>query len=72
MLVGTPERKKPLGRLKHRWENNIRMDFQKRVRDCVYRNYLSEDRDVEGFCEHCNEHSSSIMCGDLLDKLSNH
>lgn len=46
--------------------------FKKRGRGCVYRIYLSDDRDVEGFCEHCNEHSSTIRCGDVLDKLSNH
>jgi hypothetical protein len=27
-LVGTPEGRRPLGRLKHRWENNIKMDIQ--------------------------------------------
>jgi hypothetical protein len=25
--VGKPERKRPLGRPRHRWENNIKMDF---------------------------------------------
>jgi len=28
-LVGTPEGKRPLGRTKLRWEDNIKMDFQK-------------------------------------------
>jgi hypothetical protein len=27
-LVGKPEGKGPLGRLRRRWENNIKMDFQ--------------------------------------------
>jgi hypothetical protein len=27
ILVGKSELKRPLGRLKHRWEDNIRMDF---------------------------------------------
>jgi hypothetical protein len=27
-LVGKPERKRPLGRPKRRWEDNIKMDFQ--------------------------------------------
>jgi hypothetical protein len=26
--VGKPERKRPLGRLRHRWEDNIKMDLQ--------------------------------------------
>jgi hypothetical protein len=27
ILVGKPEGKRPLGRLRRRWEDNIRMDF---------------------------------------------
>jgi hypothetical protein len=27
-LVGKPEGKRPLGRPRHRWEDNIRIDFQ--------------------------------------------
>ena len=29
VLVGKPEGKKPLGRCRHRWEDNIKMDLQK-------------------------------------------
>ena len=28
VLVGKPEEKRPLGRTKHRWVDNIRMDLQ--------------------------------------------
>jgi hypothetical protein len=28
ILVGKPEGKRPLGRPRHRWENNIRMDLR--------------------------------------------
>jgi hypothetical protein len=28
VLVGKPEGKRPLGRPRHRWEDNIYMDFQ--------------------------------------------
>jgi hypothetical protein len=28
VLVGKPEGKRPLGRLRRRWEDNIRMDLQ--------------------------------------------
>jgi len=28
VLVGKPEGKKPLGRPRHRWEDNIKMDLQ--------------------------------------------
>jgi hypothetical protein len=29
VLVGSPESKRPLGRLRHRWEDNIKMDLRK-------------------------------------------
>jgi hypothetical protein len=29
VLVGRPEGKRPLGRHRHRWEDNIKMDLQK-------------------------------------------
>jgi hypothetical protein len=29
VLVGKPEGKRPLGRPRHRWEDNIRRDFRK-------------------------------------------
>jgi hypothetical protein len=29
VLVGKPEGKKPLGRPRHRWENNLKTDLQK-------------------------------------------
>jgi len=28
VLVGKPEGKRPLGRHRHRWEDNIKMDFR--------------------------------------------
>jgi hypothetical protein len=28
VLVGKPEGKRPLGRPRHRWENNIKMDLE--------------------------------------------
>jgi hypothetical protein len=28
VLVGKPEGRRPLGRLRHRWEDGIRMDFK--------------------------------------------
>jgi hypothetical protein len=27
VLVGNPERKRPLGRPRHRWEDNVKMDL---------------------------------------------
>jgi len=31
VLVGKPEGMRPLGRLRRRWEDNIKMDLQKEV-----------------------------------------
>jgi len=45
VLVGKPEGRRPLGRPRHRWADNIRMDL--REVGCVYRewNGLAQDRD---------------------------
>ena len=45
VLMGNPEGKRPLGRPRHRWENNIKMDLQEvgyRVLDWIE---LTQDRD---------------------------
>ena len=44
-LVGKPESKRPLGRPRRRWEDNIKMDLREvgcDPRDWIY---LTEDRD---------------------------
>ena len=45
VLVGKPEGKRPLGRRRRRWVDNIRMDLQEV--GCVYRDWigLAQDRD---------------------------
>ena len=45
VLAGKPEEKRPLGRPKHRWEDNIKMDLQEV--GCGGLNWinLAEDRD---------------------------
>jgi len=43
--VGKPEGKKPLGRHKHRWENNIKMDLQEVGCGCMDWIDLAQDRD---------------------------
>jgi hypothetical protein len=45
VLVGKPERKRPLGRPRHRWEDNIKMDVREigwGVMDWID---LAQDRD---------------------------
>jgi hypothetical protein len=35
ILVGKPEVKRPLGKLRRRWVDNIKMDLRKIVWDCM-------------------------------------
>ena len=45
ILTGTPAGKRPLGRPRHRWEDNIRIDLKEigiNTRNCVH---LAQDRD---------------------------
>jgi hypothetical protein len=44
VLVGEPEGKRPLGRPRHRWENNIKMDLQEVGCVCVDWIELTLDR----------------------------
>jgi hypothetical protein len=44
ILVGKPERKKPLGRPRRRWEDNIRMDLTGIGWEDVNRIHLAQDR----------------------------
>jgi len=44
IVVGKPRRKRPLGRPRHRWEDNIGMDLReigRKVMDCIH---LAQDR----------------------------
>ena len=45
VLVGKPEGKKPLGRPKRRWEDNIKMDLQEMGGSCGDWMELALDRD---------------------------
>ena len=45
VLLGRPEGKRPLGRLRHRWEDNIKMDLQEVGGGCGDWMELAEDRD---------------------------
>jgi hypothetical protein len=46
VLVGKPEGKRPLGRQRRRWENNVRMDLQEVGCGCGDWNGLVQDRDT--------------------------
>jgi hypothetical protein len=45
ILVGEPEGKRPLGRPRHRWVGNIKMDLRKIGWDGMYWIDLTQDRD---------------------------
>jgi hypothetical protein len=45
VLVGNPEEKRPLGRLRHRWEDGIKMDCREIGWEGVEWIHLVQDRD---------------------------
>ena len=45
VLMGKPEGKRPLGRLRRRWEDNIKMDLQEVGKGCEDWMELAQDRD---------------------------
>ena len=45
VLVGKPELKRPLGRIRHTWEDNIKMDLQKVEMGVMDWIELAQDRD---------------------------
>ena len=48
VLVGNPEGRRPLGRPRCRWEDNIRMDLREVVCGCVDWMELAQDRERWG------------------------
>jgi hypothetical protein len=61
VLVGKPERKRPLGRPRCRWEDNIKMDLQEVGCGGMDWIGLAQDRDRCG-----NELSGSVKCKEFL------
>jgi hypothetical protein len=45
LLMGKPKGKKPLGRLRHRWEDGIKMDLRETGWEDVEWIHLAQDRD---------------------------
>ena len=45
VLVGKPEGKRPLGRPRHKWEDNIKMDLREVGRGCGDWIELAQDRE---------------------------
>jgi hypothetical protein len=68
VLVGKPEGKRPLGRPRRRWEDNIKTDLREVGWGCVDWIGLAQDRDRwRALCECGNEPSGSIKRGEFLD-----
>ena len=51
VLVGKPKAKRPLGRPRRRWEDNIKVDFQQVGFGDMDWIELVQDRQVAGTCE---------------------
>jgi hypothetical protein len=67
-LVGKPEGKRPLGRLRHRWEDTIEIDLNRnRVGTCGLDASRSEQGPMSGSSAHGNELSDSVKGEKFLD-----
>jgi hypothetical protein len=62
LLVGKPEGKRPLGRPRHRWMDNMKMDFGEIG---LGGGLTAFDSGVESSRECSNEHSSSVKCWEI-------
>jgi hypothetical protein len=66
VLVGKPEGRRPLGRPRHRWEDNIKLNLSGSGMWGIDWIDLVQDQ-VVGTCKCGNEPSGSIKCRELLD-----
>jgi len=66
VLVGKPEGKRPLGRPRRRWEDNIKMDLREVGRGGDWME-LAQDRDRWRALVNTVILSGSIKCGEFLD-----
>jgi hypothetical protein len=71
ILVGKPEGKRPLGRPRRRWVDNIKMELRDIEWDCMDWIDLAQNRDKWSTCEHGNEPSGFIKCWEVLECLHN-
>ena len=66
--MGKPEGKRPLGRPRRRWEDNIETDLQEVRYGGTDWIDLAQDREkVAGTCECGKEPSGYIKCGEFID-----
>ena len=68
VLVGKPEGKRPLGRPRHRWDDNIKMDLQELGGGCGDWVELAQDRKRwRALMSTVVNFRCSIKCGEFLD-----
>jgi len=67
VLVGKPEGKRPLGRPRHRWEDNIEMNLQEVGCGGMDWIELSQDRYIWWARVSGNGPSGSLICREFLD-----
>ena len=68
LLVGRPGGKRPMGRPRHRWEDNIKVDLQEV--GCGSMDWISvaQDRDTwRALVNAVMNPSGSIKCGEFID-----
>jgi hypothetical protein len=66
ILVGKPEGKRPLGRPRRRWVDNIKMNLREIGWDGVDWMDIAQDRHLDGSCEHGIEPPGSQNAGKFL------
>ena len=66
VLVGKPDGKRPLGRPRRRWEDNIKMDLQEVGGGGDWMELAQDKGQVAGTCEYGNELAGSIKCREFL------
>ena len=72
VLVGKPEGKRPLGRPRRRWKNNIKMELQEVGGGCGDGMELAQDRKRwRALVSTVWDLRGSIKCGEFLDQLQN-
>jgi hypothetical protein len=70
--MGKPEGKKPLGRPRSKWDDNIKMDLQEMGRGCGELMELAQDRDRwRALVSTVMNLRGSVKCGEFLDQLQN-
>jgi hypothetical protein len=67
ILDDKPEGKRPLGRPRRRYEENIKLDHREIGREGVDWTGLGQDP-ATASCEHCNKPSGFIRAGHFLTK----